>query len=154
MSACFDIAKNKILPVIEKIVDIESYIKYDFADLSLLGLEPNNSGCAYKNISNLEKKYGDGNLLIRWSGFSHYNQYAYLYKAYKEQNFKSAYELFAKRIEKENFYNEKSRKWYTDIFIEKMSANDLNWIEEYRLKRREYLLPKLRNELGINTDNL
>jgi len=110
---------------------------------------------------------------------SRHTQYLFLHKAYLDQSFEAAEEMLTAALPDDyfdvpkplplspDFYPDwvlqdkelvekimKVPEWedsYRELFFEKKNANDLNWIATHVEKRKKDILPRLRDELGLDT---
>ena len=168
MNFCLDLVKNMFLPILDRIVDIDSYLESrnrytDYYEPWRGGPYPVIEYPRSLFIPDAECGH-TSELRTRISSFSDSDdQYAYLYKAYLDGDFGPAYKLFERDvlsyvIKKHSEYSEAEvQKWlhyYSHDFFEKMENNDLEWIKRHKDERREMLLPRLRDELKLNTFDL
>lgn len=182
MTACFEVAKRYALPMLDKLTDIPSYmqnINYNWKTDS-----EDKGEYFYNISSELTKKYDQypGHLSgLRMYYRSHCieNQYLYLYKAYIDGSFEDSYSIIENYIKEvkirrrkdiylsveKGFYDidqaesilkrdDESLNRSYSVFVSKMHDNELNWILEYREQQKKEIIPRLRDELGIDTFNL
>ena len=183
MTACFEVAKRYALPMLDKLTDIPSYmqnINYNWKTDSEDKGEYfyNISSELTKKYDSYPGELSGLHMYCR-TGFISQIQHLYLYDSYLKNSFEFGYRVISDKINKEideraECFNslvqkgkmdaDKARKdiqeireTYEDsvsVFYTKMRQNNLDWILEYKEERKKEILPRLRDELGIDTFNL
>ena len=154
MNACLEIASEQILPIIDKIDSIDTFLSYREYNWINLPEELRNKRCVQLQRNDILEKYGDyhGEFTLRWDDkVSRVHQYAYLYKAYQDGSFDRAYRLLSHTIED---CSAEYQKRLSSLFVEKMQSGDLEWIEQYRQSRKEQLVPRFKKELGLDISSI
>lgn len=155
MNAFLTIAKTHILPVLDRMCDLKSYIEnctpnWQGFDQKMRGqafieCSPNDVGEEY---SHLEFSFH-----MVWYLWNMYTYSAFLKYACEEENLQNGYDLL----------DEKSslmpvqwgcKKTAQKEYMQYMTDDGLTRAKQYFEDRREEMLPRLRDELGLDTFNL
>ena len=171
MSFCLEVAEKYFLPFLDRIVDFDSLLESINPDWDMANDFPKMSfpvgtieyPLEVYDIRPPHRQYG---VWARLGGLRDKSQYVFLYKAYKDGSFEESEKLLKAYIIDPDIKrhiklfgtplseNDNIIKFMTELFYKKMAEGDVNWIEEYRQQRRLYILPRLRDELGLNTFDL
>ena len=162
MTECLEIAEIYALPFLDKITDIDSYLKYGLTEwLDFCEFPTGRSSwyCALQTERLAELIGEHAYIKVMGDIWRNLKQYAYLYKAYQEGSFENVYEQMMSRLREEDacgfWRTDKScTDFRIELFKEKMEQNDLDFIVKYKEERRKIILPKLRDELKLDVFHL
>ena len=174
MRVSLELAKEYFLPILESVKDYDSYIAYKSviwpeSYKSVIWPERQNDNMTKHEfyIESFADKYKEeikNRILfpvvnMYYAGLNAADQYVFLYKAFLDGSFENAYKMLMEKVQKKankysgtSIYEQERVKitsFYTSIFVEKMNANDLSWIEEYRLERKKMMIAKIKKELSV-----
>ena len=155
MNICLDLAKEHILPVFEKMHDLNSYLGNCLPKWSGVGNEIV-TGIIEINPAELNKKYQYINFPITvhfrfWDAMQPH--YPFLAYACNNDDIKIGYDLLKKKelLLPTSWVNKESaRKKY----IEYMTDDGLERAKQYFVERREIMISRLCDELGLDVFNL
>ncbi len=156
MNICFTLAKNYVLPFLDQINDLDSYIDNCVPNWTGIGTEFNS--CAFEiRPGEVDEKYSYINdfpinmVCHIWDNLYTYS--AFLKYACIKGNLQKGYDLLEEKVSllpsswcsKDSVQNR---------YMEFMIDDGLTRAERYLDERRSIMLPRLRDELGLDTFNL
>ena len=156
MNICFNLAKDHILPVLDSINDINSYIDNCVPNWKLFNENQKRMDVIKKMPGEINEKYSyiDSPITMLWRVWDGlYTYHAFLYYGFINNDLKVGYDLLEKQSAFLPFHTN-SNQYAQNKYAEYMTHDGLKRAEEYFEERRKIMLPRLRDELGLDTFNL
>ena len=157
MNVCFLLAKKHILPIMDKMHDLDSYLKYctpnwdnmcsEKAKKRFLKILPGEVDEKYSYLNNSTVKM----LYHLWSELYTYS--AFLKYGCEKGDLQKGFDLLeekSKLLDSCTNTNRSAQKNY----MEYMTEDGLERAKQYFEERRRIMLPRLRDELGLSVFNL
>ena len=156
MTACFSIAKKYILPVLDKICDLDSYIEYcvpnwnfDYDqenEKDVIKIFPKEFGSKYSYLGRP--------ITMLWRVWDElYSYSAFLQYGLRGNNLQNGFDLLDKQASKLPFHTNRERN-AQNRYVQYMTDDGLERAERYFEERRAIMIPRLRDELGLDTSSL
>lgn len=156
MSICLALAKEYIFPILDKMNNIDSYIENCVPNWTTMRNEVSRNDVIVVNPWTIDEKYShidtDIKMLWRvWDELFTYN--AFLYKGYTNNNLKCGYEILNSKAALLPFHTNRDQ-YAQNKYMEFMTDDGLSRAKQYFEERRAIMIPRLRDELGLDTFNL
>ena len=154
MNICFKLAQNHILPILERVNSFESYIE---------NCTPNWSNLGHKSFdttievdpADIDQKYSYIKFPVNmhWTNWNIFTYSAFLKYACIVGDLQKGYDLLE---EKGSLMppSWNSKEFAQSEYLKFMTDDGLKRAEQYFEERRKIMLPRLRDELGLDTFNL
>lgn len=156
MNACFTLAKEHILPVLDRMNDLDSYIELCIPNWSTLDDEKAKQDFIKIKLSDIDRKYSCIDSQIKmfwrvWNGLYTYS--AFLHYGCLKGDLKIGYDLLEKQSAFLPFHTNSNRSAQNN-YIKFMTDDGIVKAKAYFEERRSIMLPRLRDELGLDTFDL
>ena len=155
MNICFSLAKEHFLPVLDKITDLDSYLENCTPNWDKFG-DHKNERVIKILPGSIDPKYSYLNypITILWDIWCElYQHYAFLNYGYRENDLQKGLDLLDEKDALLSEYINRDR-FAQERYITFMTKDGLDKAKEYFTTRRAEMLPRLREELGLDTFNL
>lgn len=155
MNFCFMLAKKHILPVLDEIYDLNSYIDHLKPRWRGFGREEA-PGILDIYLDEIDEKYSHikfERIRMKWWLWMRYTYSAFLEYGCIHGDLQKGYDYM---LEKGSFIPE-SWRWVDfakEYYNEFMTEDGLERAKQYLEERRQIMLPRLRDELGLSVFNL
>lgn len=155
MNAFLELARMHILPVLDKMFDLTSYIENCTPNWQ--GLDQKTSRQAFIQLfqNDVDKKYSHLEFPIHlvWHLWNMYTYSAFLKYACEEKNLQCGYDLLDKKSSLMPV-SWGSKETAQKEYMQYMTDDGLERVERYFEERRAIMIPRLRDELGLDTSSL
>lgn len=155
MNLCFTLAKDHILPIMDKMNDLDSYIENCVPSWSGFGTEINR--CVIEiGPDDVEEGYSflvDFPIKMVWHVWDMYTYSAFLQYACLKGDLQKGYDLLEEKgaLMPDSWG---SKEYAQNKYAEFMTDDGLQRAEQYLADRRKIMLPRLRDELGLDTSGV
>lgn len=149
MNICFTLVKDYALPVLDRINNLDSYIENNKPNWNVFG---QTNWSVKVDPANLDDRYSYIKYPVSMHWFyynSAYDYTAFLKYACDVGDIQKGYDLLIKK-EHEGW---QISEWSNE-YPKYMTEDGLERAKEYFEKRRQIMIPRLRDELGLDTFNL
>ena len=156
MNICLALAKDHIFPVLYKMNNIDSYIENCVPNWSTIDEINARNEVVKIKASTIDEKYFyiKDDITILWRVWDElYTYYAFLYNGYLKNNLKSGYDKLDQQVSFLPFHTNRDR-YSQNKYMEFMTRDGLERAKQYFEERRSIMLPRLRDELGLDTFDL
>ena len=156
MNACFSLAKIHILPVLEKMNGIDSYIEHCITNWKTLDEENARQDFVKIRMQDIDERYSyiDSELKMFWRVWDDlYSYYAFLYSGYSNNNLMDGYNKLVDKASLLPFHTNRNQ-YAQSKYMEFMTDDGIEKAKAYFEQRRSIMIPRLRDELGLDTFNL
>ena len=156
MNACFTLAKEHILPVLDRMNDLDSYIELCITNWSTLDDEKARQDFIKIKLGDIDRKYSCTDSQIKmfwrvWNGLYTYS--AFLHYGCLKGDLKIGYDLLEKQSAFLPFHTNSNRSAQNN-YIKFMTDDGIEKAKAYFDERRAIMIPRLRDELGLDTFSL
>lgn len=156
MNMCFSLAKEHILPVLDKVNSLDSFIENCVPNWSTLDEMNARNDFIEINAKAIHEKYSyiDEQIKMFWRVWDNlYTYYAFLYYGYLNNNLKCGYDKLEQIASFLPFHTNGNR-YAQNKYMEFMTDDGLLRAKQYFDQRCATMKQRLQTELGIDTSNL
>ena len=153
MNICLTLSKEHVLPVLDKIKDVDSYIENCVPNWDNMGNGQIMEDIIKFNPGAIDEKYSyiQDDIKILWRVWDEMFTYsAFLYKGYSTNNIVNGYNLLNQKASFLPFHTNRNR-YAQSKYMEFLTNDGLERAKQYFEERRSIMLPRLRDELGLDT---
>ena len=156
MNICLSLSKKYILPIMDQIYDLNSYLQYCTPKWKDISNEKSNERVIEILPEEIDERYSyiDSQVKLIWQYWDELYMYsAFLKHACEEGNLQIGLDLLEEKDKiLPTFIN--ADRFAQNKYMEYMSDDGLERAKQYFAQRRAIMLPRLRDELGLDTFNL
>ena len=152
MEFCLEVVKEYVLPILDDITDVNSYIEYKrkrlnndtLTNLRSIRLYEPRFAVKYKDI------VYNPTCDVRCANVDIIDAYAFLYRAYQENDYAKVYDELKEYANDYYAYDIRGQEKMLALYEKIMNLGDLSWIESYRKERLQFIVPILKRDFNID----